>query len=354
MSTQTLRDRLDLNDLDRRIWQEELEEWVPMRVFDQHTHIYRWAHNLDLDKDVSAYGNLVKNGFEEASSALLDECDATLMPGRETHRLAFPFPYPQCDFAAANDYIAAQTALDPNSAALMLVHPTMSASQVEATVLQHGFLGFKPYRNYSMTGDINECRITDFLPEHQIAVADRYGLMVMMHISKRRGMADEENQRDLLDLCERYPRVRWILAHCARSYSAWPIEQAASTLRRLPNLWFDTSSVCESDAFDALFSIVGIERVLYGSDDVPVGATRGKYLAWGYGWAYLSPHNQSLNTSHCDGRFTFVRYEQLRAMRRAAWRYGASKQQIENLFSRCGENLVQEVRDELKSKSGEA
>lgn len=338
-----MKDILTLTDLDQRIWQDELNSWVPRHIFDQHTHIYRWEHNLDPNKSNTAYGKVVENGFEEASSELLDKCDAVLMPGREVHRLAFPFPYPQCDFQAANDYLATQIVEDQASAALMLVHPTMDAQDVEATVLRHGFLGFKPYRNYSVTGDINECRITDFLPEHQIAVADRYGLIVMMHISKRKGIADPENQHDLMDLCERYPRVRWILAHCARSYSAWPIKQAASTLRRLPNVWFGTSSVCESDAFDALFSTVGIDRVMYGSDDVPVGVGRGKYVAWGEGWAYLSPNNQSLTTTHCDGRFTFVRYEQLR--------YGASREQIEDLFCNTAEQLVNEVREELKKAS---
>ena len=61
---------------------------------------------------------------------------------------------------------------------------------------------------------------------------------------------------------------------------------------------------------------------MYGSDDIPVGVLRGKYIAFGFAWAYLSPSNHSLNLSHCDGRMTFTRYEQLRAMRRAARRLG--------------------------------
>ena len=116
-------------------------------------------------------------------------------------------------------------------------------------------------------------------------------------------------------MTEKYPRVRWVLYHCARTYSAWPLMKAASRLKNIPNLWYETSSVCETDAFYALFSSVDPKRICYGSDDLPVGVTRGKYVAWGYSWTQMDENNQTFNKAHCDGRMTFVRYEMLRAMR---------------------------------------
>jgi glutamate-1-semialdehyde 2,1-aminomutase len=331
-------------DLDRRIWQEELEDFVPRQVFDVHTHIYRWAHNTDPAKEQGGLAEVAGRSYAEATWQLAGTCDAALMPGREVHRLSFPFPFPQCNFAAANAFLAAELRGDPQSAGLLLVHPGMTDDEVEEQLARHGFLGLKPYRFYSATGDAVQCRITDFLPEHQIAVANRLGLIVMLHISKRDAIADADNQRDLRDLAERYPRVQWILAHCARSYSAWAIERAAETLRALPGLWYDTSSVCESDAVAALLDTVGPQRVMYGSDDVPIGVLRGKYVAFGYAWAYLSESNQSLGLSHCDGRMTFTRYEQLRAMRRAAQRIGLTRQQVEDLFCGTARRLVASVR----------
>jgi hypothetical protein len=182
------------------------------------------------------------------------------------------------------------------------------------------------------------------LPEHQIAVADRHGLIIMLHVSKRDGVADRENIEDLTSLAGRYPGAKWILAHCARSYSSWPIERAAPHLRGLPNLWYDTSSVCESDAIEALCLAVGPEKVMYGSDDLPVGVVRGKYIAFGYAWGYIDETNQSMDLSHCDPRMTFVRYEQLRAMRRAARRLGLSGRQIEDLFCNTAMGLVESAR----------
>jgi glutamate-1-semialdehyde 2,1-aminomutase len=226
----------------------------------------------------------------------------------------------------------------------MLVHPSMTAGDLEQLIEARGYLGFKPYRHYSVTGDVDECRITDFLPEDQIEVADRYGLLIMLHISKRDAIADPENREDIVRLSEKYPNAKWILAHCARSYSAWAVEKAAKQLDGLHNVWYDTSSVGESDALEALCTAVGVERVMYGSDDIPVGVLRGKYIAFGYAWAYLSETNHSLKLSHCDSQMTFTRYEQLRAMRRATLRLGINQQQIEAMFYDTAAELVGSVR----------
>ncbi|MGV3719363.1 MAG: amidohydrolase family protein [Actinomycetota bacterium] len=339
---------LTLTDLDRRIWDEELDEFVPERVFDVHTHLYRWEHFRDPEKESGPYRALLGEAWAEATAALADECDRILMPGRQVNRLAFPFPFPHhCDFDAANEFLAQEVSTDPRSAGLMLVHPDLEAEKVEADVLRYGFLGLKPYRFYSRTGDAVECAITDFMPEEQLGVADRYGLIVMLHLARRDAIADLENQREMAHLCERYPKVRWILAHCARGYSAWAIDRAADTLRALPNVWFDTSSVCETDAIAALYRAVRPERVMYGSDDIPIGVLRGKYVAFGYAWAYLSETNHQLSLSHCDGRMTFTRYEQLRAMRRAAECAGLDAAQRRALFHDNAANLISSVRADL-------
>ena len=78
---------LELNDLDRRIWNEELNDFVPDKIFDAHTHIFRWAYNTDPDKDSGPLRNFVQPAFEDAGWKLLDECDELLMPGRQVERL---------------------------------------------------------------------------------------------------------------------------------------------------------------------------------------------------------------------------------------------------------------------------
>jgi glutamate-1-semialdehyde 2,1-aminomutase len=228
----------------------------------------------------------------------------------------------------------------------------MTADEVEKNVVSHRFVGFKPYLWYAPMKDMWDARIPDFMPEHQLAVANRYGLIIGLHMSKKRAIADPENLDDLERLTEKYPRVRWILYHNARSYHSWAIEEAAPRLRRIPNIWIEGSSVCERAAFDATFSNIPSSRVMYGTDDFPVGVTRGKYVAWGHGWSQMDEHNQTLQVGHCDGRLTFVRYEMLRAMRRAAKNQHLSRQQIEDVFYNNAEHLVNSAWKDLNDAIG--
>ncbi len=336
-------------DLDRRIWQEELDTFVPQHVFDVHSHIYRWAFNINSDKETGPYAAGIGRHFPEVTFELANRIDEALMPGRQIERLAFPFPFAgACDFDASNDHVSREMAKAIDSASLMLVHPGMSATEIEATLCRTGAVGLKPYLVYATNADRAEASITDFLPEHQIALADRLGLIVMMHLSKRQAVADPDNIEELCRLSEAYPRVRWILAHCARSYSAWAIERAAVSLRGLPNIWYDTSTVCEADALDALYTGVGVDRVMYGSDDM-IGPMRGKYIAFGYAWAFLSETNHQLSLGHCDGRMTFVRYEQLRAMKRGARQVGLDTVQRQALFHDTARSLVDAARRDVRT-----
>lgn len=336
-------------DLDQRIWTEELDAFVPDRVFDVHTHIYSWDFDINPNKATGPYAASIGQHFPEVTLDLANQVDAALMPGRTIERLGFPFPFAgQCDFPASNDHVGREMAKAADSAALMLVHPGMDEAEILATLRRTGAIGLKPYLVYATNDDRAEASITDFLPEHQIALADRFGLIVMMHLSKRQAVADPDNISEIRRLSEAYPRVRWILAHCARSYSAWAIEKAAARLRGLPNIWYDTSTVCEADALDALYTGVGVDRVMYGSDDM-IGPMRGKYIAFGYAWAFLSETNHQLSLGHCDSRMTFIRYEQLRAMKRGARQLGLDIGQRQALFHDTARNLVDAARRDVRA-----
>jgi hypothetical protein len=225
----------EYNDLDRSIWEQELDAMVPQRVFDVHTHVYRWQFSMSPTGDRGPEYELFGRHFAEANWAMLDSCDRQLMPGREIHRLAFPMPFsPTCDFESSNWFVADEAKADGRSAALMLVHPSMTAEHIETQLCATGCLGFKPHACYSRTGAEVSSRITDFLPEHQIEVAHRHDLLIMLHLSKRDGIADPENVADLKYLTTKYCHAKWILAHCARSYSARAIERSATELRGLP------------------------------------------------------------------------------------------------------------------------
>ena len=334
---------LSLTDLDRRIWEEELAEFVPSRIYDAHTHVYDMRSERAADARRSTSVPQPMSDWPLANWDLLNHADQVLMPGRDVHRFCFGNPFQDCPLAEANAFTAREVSNDPESLALMLVRPDLSAEELVVQAKQFGFCGLKPYRTHSVTGDSVECRITDYLPEEQIEAADSLGMMVMIHLSKTKTISDPDNLNDLDRLANKFPRVKWILAHCARSYCDGPLLEARDRLLDMPNLWYDTSSVCDGDAMVALLSTAGVDRVIYGSDDVPVGITRGKYITFGHSWAELNEKNQSLDLSHCDGRMTFVRYESLRALRRATARFGYGEHELEKIFFSNAQWLKQSV-----------
>ena len=89
---------LSISNLDKQIWEEELNDFVPDKIYDVHTHIYQWQSNLDKDKHNGPYKYQGQN-FQNVSFNLLNKVDEELMPGRVVERLSFPFPYNYpCDF----------------------------------------------------------------------------------------------------------------------------------------------------------------------------------------------------------------------------------------------------------------
>ena len=102
-------------------------------------------------------------------------------------------------------------------------------------------------------------RLTDFMPEHQIAVADKLGLVILMHLSKRDAIADPANVEDLLRLSDQYPNAKWILARIALQLFILGDRGVGGQDQGLHNVWYDTSTVCDSDALDALYMGVSVD-----------------------------------------------------------------------------------------------
>jgi glutamate-1-semialdehyde 2,1-aminomutase len=237
------------------------------------------------------------------------------------------------DAEGHNAFLADEIAKDPLSRASMIATPAMTPQDVADMVGRYGFVGLKPYRLMSATGDVVECRITDYLPEKLIEVADDMGLFVTLHLSKRWGCADKENLSDLAYLTGRYPRVRWILAHCARSFASWMIEQAIGPLSQTPRIWYDLSAVNDVMTFYILFKRERRERLLFGTDNLIAGGAHSKYITFAKAWAYIPDAVfKQLDLSHCEGEPTLVVYEQLRAMRHAAEMVGFGSAELEEIF----------------------
>ena len=79
---------------DRQIWEEELEEFVPPRVFDAHIHLFNPQH----------MGERTGRTWSHADLETLQSWAQRLYPGRETHFLVLGSPAPGIDVQAHNDW----------------------------------------------------------------------------------------------------------------------------------------------------------------------------------------------------------------------------------------------------------
>jgi hypothetical protein len=318
----------DFSSHDQQIWDEELQDFVPDRVFDAHIHMFNPEHLLPTAKPDA-------HSWTDADLSMLRQWAQRLYPGRETHFLVLGTPTLDMDVASHNRWCVDQVSQDPQSRMNRLVTPACRVQDIERDMQQKAFIGLKPYRLYSVTGDIAQCRIEEFLPHEQLELANELGLWVTMHLSRFHGCADELNLNDLYEYtASRYPKIKWILAHCARSFTYWPIRKAIDRLRDMPNIWYDVSAVTDVRPMITLFSRENPKRIFYGSDGVDATYFHGQYAAMGRAWQYVDIDRFNLQFPHCDGRPILAIYEQLLSMKHAAEIAEWSAENIQDLFWR--------------------
>jgi hypothetical protein len=314
-------------DIDKRIWEEEIESWLPARLFDMHTHIYRPQDCLLKPDDTDFPRTAWVDEMGIVDLKYVRDVDEVLLPGRQTEYLLVAAPWPRTDWDGQAQFMSDQAAGEKLTRAEMPLHPSMKPEWVADAADRLGLVGMKPYR--TMTADPVNCRITDMVPEPILEVANEKGLVITMHMAKERALADPQNTEDLRRMSARYPKVQWILAHCARCFAPWAMEKSIDLVADLPNMWIDISAVCSSAVFDILLRRFPAQRIMYGSDGF-AGWMRGKYIYWGYTWDWMK--EGAMSTSHASSESTFVLYEELRALghslRYAEW----DKQQIDALF----------------------
>ena len=147
---------------------------------------------------------------------------------------------------------------------------------------------------------------------------------------KDRAVADPDNQREIRQMCAKYPRARLILAHAARCFHA-PNAKGLPALRGLTNIWFDVSGVCEAAPLLAILKEFGTKRVMWGSD-FPVCEIRGRAVTVGDGFAWLQWDTLDWQSPQVKANPVLVGLESLRATREAADAFGLNGKDLEDIF----------------------
>jgi predicted TIM-barrel fold metal-dependent hydrolase len=142
--------------------------------------------------------------------------------------------------------------------------------------------------------------------------------------------------KELEGFNRKYSHIQWILAHCATSFHPKQLETAILRLRDLPNLWYDTSAVCETYPQALLLKYESRKRILFGTDSAIGigGCRRGRVVSLADRVEYLK----------IAAHATFWCYEQLRAQRQACELLDLGRGEVEDIFRGNAERLTRLCR----------
>ena len=339
----------EVKDVDRRVYAESLRDFLPERIIDVHTHVWKAEHQKigpDAFSRVVSWPSRVANDNPVED---LVEGYLLLFPGKTVVPLMFSSVYDAESMPAMNAYVS-ECAARMKFPALIYAHPTWSGPDLEKGIKAGRFLGAKVYLNLSPSYlPQKEIRIFDFLPPHQLDVLNRNGWVAMLHIPRDGRLRDPVNLAQMLEIERNWPRVRLIIAHMGRAYCDEDMGDAFKVLSVTKNMVFDFSANTNDHVFEAALRAFGPGRCLFGSD-MPITWMRMRRICEGGRYVNLVPRGKygdvsgDRNMREVGGpeaeRLTTFMYEELLAIKRACARAGADRRGVEAIFRTNAERVL--------------
>ncbi|MFA5645413.1 MAG: amidohydrolase family protein [Candidatus Ratteibacteria bacterium] len=323
----------------KKIFEEEFEEFLPSKILDFHVHISPVDALISNVHPVNAGGHSLSSyTINELETDMLD-----LYPRRESFAVCFGWCSRELDLAKNNRYVA--TSCDKERFfPVRMIMPEEDPEVVERDTVTQGFLGFKPYLTFVQKPK-EEITVRDMIPDSFMEIANRQGLFVVLHIPRKQRLADLENRKQVLWICENYPSAKIILAHVGRAYFMKNIVGNLEPFIDIPNLYFDLAMVSNWEVLEYLFSRASLERILYATD-IPISLAAGASIEVNHQYSYLTPVPWDLSICDSDPRlvYTSFAYEEIRAIKKAVQRIGLGRRFVEDLFYHNGNRLLQKPR----------
>jgi len=334
---------IDYTDADRRVYERELRAFLPEKLLDVHIHLF------DRSCMVPGARFSEQNVYQKFGGVFsYEQCLAwadTLLPEQQFHLNCFGQPSFESDLEASADYCG-KISDNQRCFGMALVSPHDSAEAVIHRVQRNRLIGYKPYLSFVDWKEPCDITIHDMLPAAQMEEADARGLAVMLHIPRSERLADPVNQRQMVELCQRYPRAQIIFAHIGRAYYLSNVTGFLDGIAACPNAYVDTAMVNHAGVLEYAFDNFPRERILFGSD-APIAFLRGKSVEINNQYAYLMGEDYVIGSTIIDANhavtFTSFYYEQLRGIKLAAARSGLNRTEVENLFFNNAERLFLSV-----------
>ncbi len=339
----------EILDVDRRFYEERIRDFLPDRLIDVHSHI--WENN-DRDLINDKQNRVVKWPSMVADvNSIEDHLESyrLLFPGKETTPMVFSNLSDAETIDVSNAYVR-KVSQEHHLPALLYTLPTWSGDELEKRVRANGFAGIKVYLNLSPSYiPVKEIRIFDYLPHHQLECMNRNGWIVILHIPRDGRLGDPVNLAQMMEIEERYPNVRLIIAHAGRAYCPEDVGNAFEVLSKTERMMFDFSANCNEEVFDGLIQCAGPKRILFGSD-LPILKMRTRRICENgmyvnlvprglYGDVSTDPHMREVDGAEAESLTLFM-YEEIDAFRRAAEKNKFTETDIRDVFYSNARELI--------------
>lgn len=343
----------EVRQVDKRYYEERLKDFLPQRIIDIHTHVWLDAYRAKKNEAPSRVVTWPARVTLDNPVEDLRETYHLMFPDKVVIPLIFGFALEYGDDIEGMNAYVSECGQKYGYPACIFADPRWSSTEFEEKVKGGGFLGAKVYLTMADSYiPEKEMRIFDYLPHHQLDVLNRHGWMVMLHIPRDERLRDPVNQAQMLEIEERYPRVKVIIAHIGRAYCQEDVGDAFSVLAKTKNMMFDFSANTNADNMAQLIRAVGPKRIVFGSD-MPIVRMRMRRICENGVYINIVPKglygdvSEDIHMREADGeeaeRLTFFMYEELDAFRRAAEETGLTRGDIEDIFFNNAHAMIERI-----------
>lgn len=335
-------------DIDLPYFNGEIKPRLPDTVLDFHAHVWQTNHwKINPWEKNKTGARYMVTDTEYPYEELVRDSER-IFPGLNYKAVCFGNPTPAVNLTITNNYLSEGAAQDAGSRFFPLMvagKGLLSSEELEKSIIDGGFFGYKVYLDW-FGNDYGHVRVEDMLGPEEMELADRYRLIVLLHVPRSDRLADPEIQDGVRRLSGDYPNAQIVLAHCGRCYLPDQMKRAVGAIRDLPNVSFDSSMVMDPLSIQILLENIDSARLLFATD-FPVPAMRGRRVYVMDHWVdlVLEGYPESGFRVQSDNMHaSFMVYEIVLAIIRAAERVGLSGSLVEKIFHDNGMALLKLVQ----------